>query len=363
MLNSEHATMYGVEEALFLHNLIFWIRKNKSNNKHFHDEHTWTYNSTKALSELFPFWSIKQINRIIQNLKKQKVILTGNYNKTQYDRTRWFALVDESLIRNQTKRGEVHFPIKENGVSQEGKPIPDNNTDSNTDIKEKEKKNTSDKSEEFLFSPSTPVSSKEEKTSSVVKEIVSYLNAKANKHYRSNNPKTIQLIKARLKEGFTISDFKKVIDNKVDCYKKGLFDEKYLRPITLFGTKFEGYLNENTTSEVKDYNPQLTKQLIKYYSKNIVGLSADEEISPAVKNLFISASARISQICKPRKIPPSKQINILWDALKFVNQLENFKTHWLSADWLYNETILKYLKKNKLTTKKEYKTRVGMRAN
>lgn len=75
-------------------------------------------------------------------------------------------------------------------------------------------------------------------------EIVEYLNEKTGKQYRYTTPKTRELIKARWNEGFTLDDFKKVIDNKTLLWK-GEKEEIYLRPVTLFGTKFESYLNED----------------------------------------------------------------------------------------------------------------------
>lgn len=78
-----------------------------------------------------------------------------------------------------------------------------------------------------------------------VKEVIDYLNQKAGTKYRSTTAATKRLVGARLKEGFTVDDCKKVIDNKVTDW---LNDEKmknYLRPNTLFqASKFESYLNE-----------------------------------------------------------------------------------------------------------------------
>ena len=87
---------------------------------------------------------------------------------------------------------------------------------------------------------------------SEVKEIVSYLNEKLGTNYKLNTAKTITLIKSRRKEGFTVQDFKTVIDKKVKEWK-GTEREQYLRPETLFGTKFEGYLNQKEY-EVKRYS-------------------------------------------------------------------------------------------------------------
>ncbi|OHB72971.1 MAG: hypothetical protein A2W17_03550 [Planctomycetes bacterium RBG_16_41_13] len=74
--------------------------------------------------------------------------------------------------------------------------------------------------------------------------IISYLNEKAKTSYKATTKKTTELIKARLKEGFALEDFKKVIDNKVHEWLNDLKFRKFLRPETLFGTKFEGYLNQ-----------------------------------------------------------------------------------------------------------------------
>lgn len=79
-----------------------------------------------------------------------------------------------------------------------------------------------------------------------VTEIVKYLNQAAGTSYKPNTPKTVRSIKARMKEGFTVDDFKTVIDKKVSEWAKTDM-QKYIRPETLFGTKFEGYLNQQIT--------------------------------------------------------------------------------------------------------------------
>lgn len=73
--------------------------------------------------------------------------------------------------------------------------------------------------------------------------VVDYLNEKAGTHYRAGVAKTQSLIKARANEGFTEADFRTVIDKKCADWI-GTEYEQYLRPQTLFGTKFESYLNQ-----------------------------------------------------------------------------------------------------------------------
>lgn len=79
----------------------------------------------------------------------------------------------------------------------------------------------------------------------VINEIIIYLNAKCSTSYKTSSEKTKKYINARLNEGYSLADFKKVIDNKVIDW---LIDDphmsKYLRPQTLFGSNFESYLNQ-----------------------------------------------------------------------------------------------------------------------
>ena len=82
------------------------------------------------------------------------------------------------------------------------------------------------------------------KNNNIYSIVIDYLNTKANTNYRYTTKGTQSLINARLNEGYTVEDFKKVIDIKVDNWSNTEW-EKYLRPTTLFGNKFENYLNEN----------------------------------------------------------------------------------------------------------------------
>jgi len=120
------------------------------------------------------------------------------------------------------------------------KPLNYINTNTNTNL------NTNTK-RKYIYSPA-------------INEIITYLNKKAGKDYKLNSKKTRLLIKTRLKEGFTVDNFKLVIDKKTKGWKgqinkDGISMESYLRPETLFGTKFESYLNEpdETNQEWRKY--------------------------------------------------------------------------------------------------------------
>lgn len=99
---------------------------------------------------------------------------------------------------------------------------------------------------------------KESKRKDIYVEIISYLNEKAGTNYKPTVKTTQEHINARLSEGFTLEDFKKVIDNKVFDWASDEKMRQYIRPQTLFCTKFEGYLNQggkenaNTTTGEND---------------------------------------------------------------------------------------------------------------
>lgn len=140
--NVEIAKKYGILEAVLLNHLWFWIKKNKANNTNYFDGNYWTYNSKKAFSELFPYASERQIDYALKKLIDCGLAITGNYNKSSYDRTLWYAItkVGYSILQNC----EMETTKLLNGNDKIVQPIPDINTDINTDNNnKKERKKTS----------------------------------------------------------------------------------------------------------------------------------------------------------------------------------------------------------------------------
>lgn len=114
-----------------------------------------------------------------------------------------------------------------------------------------------------ILSFEKPENAKNEQEIEKIKEIVEYLNLAIGKNYRATTPKTQTLIRSRLKEHFTVEDFKTVIDKKSKEWLKTEM-EIYLRPETLFGTKFEGYLNQITSTAQKQAKQGLGDTLKKF---------------------------------------------------------------------------------------------------
>jgi hypothetical protein len=148
--NYDFAIKYGVNEAIFCNNLYFWTRTNRANKRHFHDGHYWTYNTMEAFTELFQFWTKDQLRTVIKNCEKKGLIIKGNYNKTAYDRTIWYALTPLALdVYEVGKFPNAELSSCENSQMGMGKipnddgknptPIPDNKPDNKPD-----KNNTDD---------------------------------------------------------------------------------------------------------------------------------------------------------------------------------------------------------------------------
>lgn len=111
----------------------------------------------------------------------------------------------------------------------------------------KSKSNSKSNSKEDI---SNDISKKKGADLSTITEIVDYLNQAANTNFKAASKNTQSLINARTREGFTVDDFKAVIDGRVKAWANDPKMSDYLRPQTLFGTKFESYLNANSVKEV-----------------------------------------------------------------------------------------------------------------
>ena len=108
--------------------------------------------------------------------------------------------------------------------------------------------------------------SKEEKSKElkhIVVDVIDYLNSKADKQFKSSTKTTQNHIKARVKEGFTKEDMIEVVDKKVAEWGSDPKMMEYLRPQTLFGTKFESYLNAKVNKQIsrEEYNKKLLEGL------------------------------------------------------------------------------------------------------
>lgn len=188
-----------------------------------------------ALKTFSDFGMIELINN---------VITIPNWNKHQtldaYEKKK-----ERDRIYQKEKRAKQKLLIESSKKSSD--KSNDNSSDTSSDVValEEDKEKEEEREEDIDIN--------------IYSEIIDYLNSKANTNYRVNNKKTRASINARIAEGFTIDDFKKVIDIKSSEWLNTNM-QQYLRPETLFGTKFEGYLNQKVTKQVGNYTSNNSKR-------------------------------------------------------------------------------------------------------
>lgn len=95
---------------------------------------------------------------------------------------------------------------------------------------------------------------------SICKEVISYLNLKTKKNFKVDTASHQKFIKARLKEGYALEDFKKVVDIMVAKWQ-GTEYEQYLQPQTLFGNKMDNYLNQPMPRKAHSFQSAVDERL------------------------------------------------------------------------------------------------------
>jgi len=94
----EIAAEHGVDAAVFMHNITYWMLKNKAEEKHFYDGRYWACSSYKGLVRWFePLWSAQQIKRLVVKCRDAGLLLIGNYNSDPHDHTNWYSPSDKIM--------------------------------------------------------------------------------------------------------------------------------------------------------------------------------------------------------------------------------------------------------------------------
>lgn len=108
------ATLIGLNEAIMLQQIKYWIVKNKKEDRNFVDGKYWTYNSTREWQEQFPFWCERTIKTIMKNLLDMKLIISENHHQDPFKKSKWYTL-NEEKIQNFTNRLGKNCTIRKMG--------------------------------------------------------------------------------------------------------------------------------------------------------------------------------------------------------------------------------------------------------
>lgn len=92
------AATIGLNEAIVLQHIHYWLVNNQKSNTNFYEGRYWTFNSIKKWhEEVFYFWSIETVKRIFKSLEKKGLLIVDNFNKKGYDRTKWYSIDYQKL--------------------------------------------------------------------------------------------------------------------------------------------------------------------------------------------------------------------------------------------------------------------------
>ena len=260
------AKKIGLNQAIVIQQFHYWL----VSSKHTIDGKKWIYNSYKDWELQFIFWSGKTVERTIRSLEDLGFLQSANHNRSKQDKTKWYTInyeklaqLDESYKDNvPSSARQIDELEKTNSITETDnvsvdtgqidkrqstecttecdnlhQPLPESTTETNSKTK-------------------TKINAKDKKTSLPIAEIITYLNNQTNSNYKPSSEKTRKLIRARFNEGFQLEDFIKVIDIKTAEWMNDQIWCNYLRPETLFGTKFESYLNQKIGKKKRFYTEE-----------------------------------------------------------------------------------------------------------
>lgn len=138
----EAASIVGINAAILLEHISFWVHQNAAAGRNIRDGAAWTYGSVREIAERFPYMTEKQVRGALDRLQAEGLVKVGNFNRVKYDRTRWFSLTHEG--RRIAAAGammcedeQTDLPVKAEGTNTQGVPIPSTKTDLDYRLKTK----------------------------------------------------------------------------------------------------------------------------------------------------------------------------------------------------------------------------------
>ncbi|MFZ5322480.1 conserved phage C-terminal domain-containing protein [Enterobacter roggenkampii] len=260
VINPDLAYSIGLNEAIALQQVNYWLKETTSGLER--DGVRWIYNTNEQWLEQFPFWSESTLKRTFTRLKNLGVLKVEQLNKSQRDMTNYYTINYESELLDEVKvtksksskctlpSGQIE-PMEEVKVkhsigskrtalirSKCTDVLTENTTENTTDIK----------------NPICPVAPQPDPEVIITDNailVLTHLNQVSGSRYQKSKT-SLENIRARLREGYSVHDLQLVIDLKHEHWNGNDDQYQYMRPETLFGPKkFESYLQSATRWESK----------------------------------------------------------------------------------------------------------------
>lgn len=144
------ATRVGLNEAIFIQQLHYWLKDSKN----IKDGFTWVYNTYEDWQEQFPFWSLSTLRRIITKLEKANLIIIGNYNKLKIDNTKWYRINYsqlECMSRPPVQNEQTECSEWAEEEVNLNRPLPEITSEITTEKKEEEEEAPAQEENPFQF--------------------------------------------------------------------------------------------------------------------------------------------------------------------------------------------------------------------
>lgn len=234
VLNKQIVKSLGIETAFMLTTLI-------EASDGLANEDGWFYKTSPSLGEETGLSNHKQ-SKIIEELIKLGILEQENKGMPmkRYFRIN-FNKIEELVFKKDLKNSNAN--------------IKENEKQGFKNFESKDLKNSNACIEKISNNKELNNNNLNKELNNIYKETVDYLNEKAGTKYKSSSKNTTKHIKARINDGYTLEDFKTVIDKKCSEWLNTDM-EKYLCPDTLFGSKFEKYLNQKINGPGVNKNTQ-----------------------------------------------------------------------------------------------------------
>ncbi|ARF50812.1 conserved phage C-terminal domain-containing protein [Pantoea stewartii] len=247
VVSPELASRIGLNEAIVLQQICYWLEDTTSGVEY--DGKRWVYNTIDEWTNQFPFWSSDTVKRALTSLKKRNLIFVEQLKKTQHDRTNYYAINHANPLL--TDEGNLHSSKNANCTNRQGQAalidkgnvpssirancprLTENTTENTTEI-------TTESSCQVAAQPDPAV-----QITDMAKQVLKHLNMTTGAKFQTCRS-SLENIKARISEGYELSELLLVVDYKHEHWKD-TEQEQYLRPATLFIPKnFPGYLQSAT---------------------------------------------------------------------------------------------------------------------
>lgn len=289
VINPDLAYSIGLNEAIALQQVNYWLKETTSGLER--DGVRWIYNTNEQWLEQFPFWSESTLKRTFTRLKTLGVLKIEQLNKSQRDMTNYYTINYESELLDEvkvtkSKSSKCTLPSGQNEPMEQVKVerstgskrtalirsnctdvLTENTTENTTDIK----------------NPSCPVAPQPDPEVLITDNailVLTHLNKVSGSRYQKSKT-SLENIRARLREGYSVHDLQLVIDLKHEHWSGNDDQYQYMRPETLFGPKkFESYLQSAARWESKG-RPKRQDWEGQRKSSELMRLSGPDKAIPA----------------------------------------------------------------------------------